>query len=68
MRVGFVALIFFIIILIITGSMTYPNEEDLVLMFSTFSILVMSWLFVRETKGTKKEKKKKEVKIDASEV
>lgn len=67
MKVAFIALIFFIIIVIITGSMTYPNQDDLVLMFSSFSILIMSWLFMRETNDTKKEKKKKEVNAVTSE-
>jgi len=61
------ALIFFILILIISGSMTYPNQEDLILMFSSFSILVMSWLYVKETKKDQ-EKEKNEVKTDTSEV
>jgi positive regulator of sigma E activity len=67
MRVAFMALIFFILILIISGSMTYPNQEDLILMFSSFSILVMSWLYVKETKKDQ-EKEKNEVKTDTSEV
>ena len=51
------ATIFFFIMVIISGALTLPTYEDLTLVLSSFLILIMSWLYTKDKRTSKAEKK-----------
>ena len=62
MRVAIVALLIFLFIAVISGTLTFPTHDELILIISSASVLVISWIYSREKrsiKGEKKEVKKK---------
>lgn len=58
MRVAIAATIFFIIVVIISGTLTLPTQDDLILIFSSLCLLVMSWIYTKEKKSKKEGNKK----------
>ena len=58
MRVAIAATIFFIIVVIISGTLTLPTQDDLILIFSSLCLLVMSWIYMKEKKSKKEGSKK----------
>jgi len=57
MRAALAALIIFLFMAIITGSLAFPTHDELILVISSASLLVISWIYSREKKSVKIEKK-----------
>ena len=55
MRIAIIAFLFFIVIALISGTVTFPTRDELVLVFASISLLIVSWLYKREEQ-THKEK------------
>jgi uncharacterized membrane protein YoaK (UPF0700 family) len=58
MRVALAATIFFIVTVIVSGSLTIPTYEDLALVLSSFIIVIMSWIYTKEKGASKADNKK----------
>lgn len=57
MRAALAALIIFLFMAIITGTLAFPTHDELILVISSASLLVISWIYSREKKAVKIEKK-----------
>ena len=57
MRAALAALIIFLFMAIITGTLAFPTHDELILVISSASLLVISWIYSREKKSVKIEKK-----------
>jgi len=48
MRISLIGLVVFLALTLIFGEMTMPTQEDLFLLLSSISLLVMAWLYTRD--------------------
>jgi len=58
MRMAIVAFLFFIVIALLSGTITFPTRDEFVLVFASISLLVVSWLYKREEQANKEKKEK----------
>ena len=57
MRAAIAATLFFIVIAIISGTLTFPSQEDLILILSSMILLIVSWFYVKEKRSDKEDNK-----------
>jgi len=57
MRAALAALLIFLFVAVITGTLAFPTHDELILVISSASLLAISWLYSRERKSIKVEKK-----------
>ncbi len=58
MKGAVIAFLFFISIALLAGPIKVPTRDDLVLIFASFSLLVMAWFSKREKKATDEKTEK----------
>ena len=56
MRIAIVAFLFFIVIALLSGTVTFPTRDEFILVFASLSLLIVSWLYKREERALKEKK------------
>ena len=56
MRIAIVAFLFFILIALLSGTVTFPTRDEFILVFASVSLLFVSWLYKREERALKEKK------------
>ena len=54
---GLVGFLILLVVSIIFGTLTFPTQDDLILVLSSSMLLVMAWLYRREKRTISEEKK-----------
>jgi len=57
MLMGLVGFLILLVVSIIFGTLTFPTQDDLILVLSSSMLLVMAWLYRREKRTISEEKK-----------
>jgi len=56
MRVPIAALLIILFLAAVTGTLTYPTRDDLILLLGSLSLVFISWIYTREKRSLKEEK------------
>ena len=54
---GLVGFLILLVVSIIFGTLTFPTQDDLILVLSSSMLLVLAWLYRREKRTISEEKK-----------
>ncbi len=60
MLVAVVALLFFLLIALLSGTITLPTKDEILLLISSFGLLIFSWIRMRERRAEQMSPKESE--------
>ncbi len=58
MLAALIGFLIFLFVALLFGTITPPTKDELLLLLSSFSFLVITWLYTRERRGEQKEEEK----------